>query len=281
MIRYLNKKSSREIASANAILLTASRAARAACLFNGPARALFAVLIVLLAACPAKAAETMVTGTSNPGQDLPNVQAAVDKGGLVMLRGRFDFGLDGRVKITKNVRIRGEADSVDEAVTTITGGFWTFYAPLPVKGAPPADKGPIISIRQIRFDGAKGTPMHFPHVGGLDVRGCTVTNVIPQQVDIEWSGGDTLHFQAGIVVGNRIDHPKSALKRAVTGHHPHRGQPVPHGEQPTGIHCRVRGAGGLDLGRGDDHRPATPSTDRRATASRPWTTCSPTRARGA
>lgn len=179
-------------------------------------------LLVFLFAClvqvrPAPAAETMVTGTGKPVQDVANVQAAVNEGGLVMLRGRFDFGLDGRVKITKNVRVQGEADQAGEAKTTVTGGFWTFYAPLPVKGAPPADKGPIVSIRNIRFDGAKGTPLHFPHVGGLDVRGCTVTDVIPQQVDITWSGGDTIPFQAGIVVGNRIDHPKGPLKRAVTG----------------------------------------------------------------
>lgn len=179
---------------------------------------LFSLLAVLLClACPARADGIMVTGTGKPAQDVPNVQAAVDKGGLVQLRGNFNFGPDGRVRITKNVRIQGEADSVGEAKTTITGGFWTFYAPLPFKGAPPADKGPIISVRTIRFDGAKSTPLHFPHVGGLDVRGCTVTDVIPQPVDIPWSGGDTLPFQAGIVVGNRIDYPKGPLKRAVTG----------------------------------------------------------------
>ncbi|MBG0788893.1 MAG: right-handed parallel beta-helix repeat-containing protein [Desulfovibrionaceae bacterium] len=172
---------------------------------------------LLFLACPALAAESSVVGTGKPSQDVPNVQAAVDKGGLVTLRGNFNFGTDGRVRITKNVRIKGEADSVGEPVTTITGGYWTFYAPLPVKGAPPASKGPIISIRDIRFDGARCTPLHFPHAGGLDVRGCTVIDVIPQPMDIHWSGGDSLSFQAGIVVGNRIDHPKEPLKRAVTG----------------------------------------------------------------
>ena len=173
--------------------------------------------VLLSLACPAAAAENSVVGTGKPAQDVPNVQAAVDKGGQVTLKGKFNFGTDGRVKITKNVRIMGEADSVGEPRTTITGGYWTFYAPLPVKGAPPADKGPIISIRNIRFDGARSTPLHFPHVGGLDVRGCTVTDVIARPADIQWSGGDTLPFQAGIVVGNRIDHPKGPLVRAVTG----------------------------------------------------------------
>ena len=197
----------------------------AAALFPTPRRArtrarVLAALLLCLAIFifPARAtAQSTVVGTGMPAQDVPNVQAAVDKGGTVSLRGDFDFGPEGRVTITKNVRITGEADSVGEAVTTIKGGHWTFYSPLPVKGAPPADKGPIISIRNIRFDRARSTPLHFPHVGGLDVRGCTVTDVIPRPVGIHWSGGDTLPFQAGIVVGNRIDYVKGPLKRAVTG----------------------------------------------------------------
>ena len=179
---------------------------------------LFFILgLVLFSASPATAADITVVGTGAPGHDVPNVQIAVDKGGSILLKGHFDFGSEGRVKITKNVRISGETDAVGEPTTTISGGFWTLYAPLPFKDAPPADTGPIITVSSIRFDGAKGTPLHFPHVGGLDVSGCTVTDVIPQQVGIEWSGGDALPFQAGIIVGNRIVYTKSELKRAVTG----------------------------------------------------------------
>lgn len=185
-----------------------------------PYRTHLSLLLPVLLLCltgPAMAAQTLVIGTGKPAQDVRNVQAAVDKGGLVRLRGDFNFGKEGRVRITKDVDIRGEADSIGEAETTITGGFWTFYAPLPVKGAPPADKGPIVSVSAIRFTRAASTPLHFPYVGGLDVRGCTVTDVIPRPAPIRWSGGDSLPFQAGIVVGNRIDHPKGPLKRAVTG----------------------------------------------------------------
>lgn len=215
---FYENQHSRKRPAGNADILTVSGVGHPNRRIGSSAPCLLTILFTLLIlTCPALAAETMVTGTGKPAQDIPNVQAAVNKGGLVMLRGDFNFGSDGRVKITKDVRIKGEADSVGEPKTTITGGFWTFYGPLPVKGAPPADKGPIVSIHNLRFDGAKGTPMHFPHVGGLDVRGCTVTDVIPQQVDIPWSGGDTLRFQAGIVVGNRIDHTKGRLKRAVTG----------------------------------------------------------------
>jgi hypothetical protein len=174
-------------------------------------------LIMLFLVLPASGGDVTVIGTGQPGQDLKNIQAAVDSGGSILLKGNFNFGPDGRVKITKDVRISGEVDSVGEPTTKISGGFWTFYSPLPVKGAPPARKGPIIAIHFIRFSGAKGTPLHFPFVAGLDIRGCTVTNVTPQQIGIKWADGDTLSFQAGVVVGNRLDHPKQQLKKAAVG----------------------------------------------------------------
>lgn len=180
-------------------------------------RFLAAGLAVIILALPARAKEVTVIGTGQPGKDISNVQAAVDKGGSILLKGNFNFGPDGRVKIRKDVRITGETDSVGEPATTISGGFWTFYSPLPVKGAPPAEKGPIVAVRFIRFHGAKGTPLHFPFVAGLDIRGCTVTKVAPQQIGVKWAEGDTLPFQAGVVVGNRLDHPKQRLKKAATG----------------------------------------------------------------
>ncbi len=180
-------------------------------------RLFVALFVVLLLVLPARAKEVTVVGTGQPDQDIRNVQTAVDNSASVLLRGSFNFGPDGRVKITKNVRIKGEVDSVGEPTTLISGGFWTFYSPLPVKGAPPAEKGPIVAVQFIRFDGAKGTPLHFPFIGGLDLRGCTVTEVRPQHINITWAQGDTLSFQAGVVVGNRLDHPKQRLKRAATG----------------------------------------------------------------
>ena len=148
---------------------------------------------------------------------MPNVQTAVDKGGTVELRGNFDFGSEGRIKITKTVRIQGIADRLGEPETTISGGFWTFHSPLPYEGAPPADAGPLITVRNLRFKGARCTPLHFPYAGGVDVSGCTVTDVRPEPVGIEWTKGDTLDFQAGIIVGNRIVHTKEMLQRAATG----------------------------------------------------------------
>lgn len=179
-------------------------------------RLLSTLIIFVLMTCPAMAEQT-VKGTGDPMQDVKNVQEAVDNGGTVLLLGNFNFGPDGRVKIRKNVRIVGELDGVNEPVTKISGGFWTFYSPLPVKDATPSGKGPIIAIHAIHFDKPKGTPMHFTYVGGLDVRDCTVTDVLPQEIGVKWSDGDTLQFHAGIVVGNRLDSRQKRIKRAAMG----------------------------------------------------------------
>ncbi|MGE4195124.1 MAG: right-handed parallel beta-helix repeat-containing protein [Pseudodesulfovibrio sp.] len=177
----------------------------------------FLILALLCTAAPALAVEGLVTGTGDPAQDVANVQAALDKGGTVHLRGTFDFGAEGRVKITRNVRILGQADGSGLPLTTINGGSWTLYAPLPHDDAPPAGTGPIIAVRSLHFDGARGTPLHFAHAGGLEVVGCEVENVIPQESAIERNDGDKLSVQAGIVIGNRLVHPKEPLKGAVTG----------------------------------------------------------------
>ncbi|MEZ7197323.1 right-handed parallel beta-helix repeat-containing protein [Pseudodesulfovibrio karagichevae] len=180
-------------------------------------RFFIAPLLVLLLIAPALAEDAVVTGTGDPARDVANVQAALDKGGTVRLRGQFDFGADGRVKITKNVRILGRLDGAGEPLTTISGGDWTIYSPLPVDTAPPSQDGPLIVVRNLRFDGATGTPLHFAYAGGLEIGGCVVTNVTPKDAAITWSQGDSLPFQAGIVVGNRLVHSKGGLKGAVTG----------------------------------------------------------------
>jgi hypothetical protein len=178
---------------------------------------LLAVCLLLASPFPALAADIVVTGTGNPSRDVPNMQAALDKGGTIRLRGNFNFGSEGRARISKAVRILGQLDGAGDPLTTITGGFWTLYSPLPSDVAPPADNGPLIMVRNLHFDGAKGTPLHFAYAGGLEIGGCLVTNVVPQKAAIGRTPDETLPFQAGIVIGNRLIHPKDALKRAVTG----------------------------------------------------------------
>lgn len=101
---------------------------------------------------------TMITGTGDAAIDVAAVQAAVDRGGRVVLKGHFSFEAtpsaaiapdllslalpqNAEVKITKSVNISGVADDADE-MTTIDGGTLPFYIEAP---------GQAVTIRGLRF----------------------------------------------------------------------------------------------------------------------------------
>jgi hypothetical protein len=114
-----------------------------------------ALSVVLLAGCQTlNLPTTTVSGTGDPAKDVPAVQAAVDGGGTVTLRGSFDFGERGRVLVRRDVNIVG----VEGA--SIHGGFFTFYSPVP-EVLPPTVPGPKVAIRNIHFDGALLTPINI------------------------------------------------------------------------------------------------------------------------
>ena len=104
---------------------------------------------------------TIVIGTGDPGTDVPAVQAAVDKGGSVLLKGHFSFeraptnpvatalsslppGLAyapaAEVLVSKAVTISGTGES--HAGTTIDGGTIPFYVNAP---------GQRVTIQRLRF----------------------------------------------------------------------------------------------------------------------------------
>jgi hypothetical protein len=162
--------------------------------------------------------DSMVTGTGNPEQDVKAVQDAVNQGGTVLLKGTFDFGQKGRVNITKGVDITGESDSKGTPLTKITGGFWTFYSPLPATELPLPYHGPKIKIKNIHFDGATWAPMHFPFTSGAEISGNTITNVHPFSVPRKWKGGEKLLVNAGAILGTYFAHKDSIIPGAATGH---------------------------------------------------------------
>ncbi len=158
-----------------------------------------------------------IVGTNDPAQDVRNVQTALDKGCDVLLQGHFDFGEKGRIHIRKDTNIKGEIDSLGLPTTTITGGFWPFHSPLPVPGAPPGKKGPLIDIRNLHFKGPKGAAIHIVYASGVTIRNIDVEAVRPQELAKPWRESETLRFAAGIVVGTRLAHPDSPIRMAVTG----------------------------------------------------------------
>src|SRR6516164_6632290 len=83
------------------------------------------------------AAQTVVVGTGNPDIDVPAVQAAVDQGGEVVLKGHFSFDRSptiptaqeppAMVLVSKAVAISGARDDDDGELTSIQAGQIPFY----------------------------------------------------------------------------------------------------------------------------------------------------------
>ncbi len=93
------------------------------------------MFILLILSGVAQAEERVVMSTGTPEKDVAAVQAAVDQGGAVVLRGPFDFGEKGRVTIRRSVSISGDVAGkrADGPATVIKGGFWSFFSPLPAQ----------------------------------------------------------------------------------------------------------------------------------------------------
>jgi hypothetical protein len=152
----------------------------------------------------AESTQTVVTGTGDPAQDVKAVQDAVDKGGTVLLRGRFNFGEKERVIIRHDIQIVGEADQQGKPMTQVIGGMWSFFSPLPSKDDPPQAPGPKITIEKIHFDNAIWTPIHLPYTSGAVISSNRITNVSPFPMPLKWQGGDTLLVHAGAILGTRF-----------------------------------------------------------------------------
>jgi len=161
--------------------------------------------------------DSVVTGQNNVEYDVKAIQDAVDKGGTVLLKGTFNFGEKGQVKIKNDIEVSGESDNKGSPMTKIVGGFWPFHSPLPSTDLPLPGPGPKVKIKNIHFDGAVWTPMHFPYTSGAEISGNKITNVQPHELPIKWKGGETLWVHAGALLGTRFAHSEKILPGAVTG----------------------------------------------------------------
>jgi hypothetical protein len=143
-------------------------------------------------------ADTVVIGKNNPAQDVQAVQRAVDQGGIISLKGAFDFGNEGRVNITKDAKIIGETDGDGKPATKISGGFWTLHSPLPA-ALPPEAFGPKITIQNIHFDGALMAPVCLAYSSGATISNNRMTNIRPRPLEKPLFGKSGLNMQQGIV----------------------------------------------------------------------------------
>ncbi len=175
------------------------------------------LLTFLIAAGTLYAYDSVVIGKNNAETDVKAIQEAVDKGGSVLLKGMFNFGQKGRVNIKNDIEVIGESDSEGRPLTKITGGFWTFHSPLPTTDLPLPGPGPKMKIKNIHFDGATWTPMHFPYTSGAEISGNKITNVHPFPIPLKWPGGEKLLVSEGVLLGTHFAHKEKILPGAVTG----------------------------------------------------------------
>lgn len=176
-----------------------------------------AFLTVPASAVSSMSYDSVVVGKSNPAYDITTIQDAVDKGGSVLLKGTFDFGKDGSVNISKDVKIYGEIDAQGNPATRVQGGFWTFHSKLPAQ-LPPQTPGPKVTIQGIHFDGAQRAPISLPYCSGANIVKNKITNVQLHEVPVFGKSG--LYRQQGIVFNPLYTLPKENRKYqpgAITG----------------------------------------------------------------
>src|SRR5215510_13972320 len=122
-------------------------------------RSILPAVVGAMFVLPASAAAETITvvGTGDPKIDVPAVQAAVDQGDRVILKGHFSFDTSptvaeqpailfggaalGTILVSKAVTISGELDDQGE-MTTIDGGTNPFYVEAP---------GAKVAIRGLHF----------------------------------------------------------------------------------------------------------------------------------
>jgi hypothetical protein len=136
--------------------------------------------IATLALAASATAQTVVVGTGNPDIDVPAVQAAVDQGGEVLLKGHFSFnraptvptapelavftGGLATVLVGKSVVIYGRQDG-DEEMASIEGGTTPFYVDAPGAG---------VTIQELRFIRPTADAILVNAVSGLLIASCKI-----------------------------------------------------------------------------------------------------------
>src|SRR5499427_10119735 len=163
-------------------------------------RAALVAAVVILGTLPvfaaaSAAARTVVVGTGIPDIDVPAVQAAVDQGGEVLLKGHFSFNrpptvpeapepsvLTGglaTVLVGKAVVISGTQDG-DEEMASIEGGTTPFYVDAP---------GASVTIQGLRFIRPRVDAVLVYAVRGLVMASCKI-----EGVEMAFGGGAGIHI---------------------------------------------------------------------------------------
>ena len=173
-----------------------------------PLRSFIAAIAAVYAFAATAAAQTVVVGTGDPSVDVRSVQAAVDRGGEVVLKGHFSFdraptktdGLflyPGRmVLVSKEVTISGTRDD-NGAMTTIYGGIIPFLIEAP---------GSHVTFQKLRFVHPKRTAIAVSTAGGLEITACEFATVEPLR-NPSSQGANAFSIAVAIFVGTTVGNP--------------------------------------------------------------------------
>src|SRR6266851_2665141 len=137
--------------------------------------------VTVALAATAAAQDITVLGTGDPTVDVPAVQAAVDQGGRVVLKGHFSFDAPptvaeqpegpaqlGMILISKTVAISGAPDDQGQ-MTAIEGGTNPFYVEAP---------GAHVSIEGLHFLHSKVHVIRVVAAGGLVISSNKIEGVV-------------------------------------------------------------------------------------------------------
>ena len=185
--------------------------------------------VSVLAWAASAAAQIIVVGTGDPDTDVKAVQAAVDQGGEVILKGHFSFNRPPMVRtatpfvgglatvlVSRAVAISGAQDEdgemrrEDSEMATIEGGTTPFYVEAP---------GARVTIRGLRFIRPRGDAIFVYAVSGLVIASCKIEGLEPllgggEGIDIVTSPGIPMPTNPGkpenisgtlVIADNHID----------------------------------------------------------------------------
>ena len=167
---------------------------------------------IVLAAASAVAAvaaqPVVVEGTGDPSLDVPAVQAAVDRGGQIELKGHFSFDVAPTkpagaayrrtITVSKPVALSGSHDERGE-MPTISAGTVPLYVDAP---------GGSVTIRGLRFAGARGAAIWIHSVRGLMIADCQIEGVEPDSEFASYAGFDS-PIAVGIFIGSNPTPPRA------------------------------------------------------------------------
>src|SRR5262245_5050719 len=140
--------------------------------------------IATLSFAAGAAAQTVVVWTGDPDIDIPEVQAAVDQGGDVVVKGHFSFDKSptiptapagnppAMVLVSKAVAISGAREDHDDdgELTSIYAGTIPFYVEAP---------GAHVSIQGLGFIRPKKHAVLVYAVSGLVIASCKIEGTVP------------------------------------------------------------------------------------------------------